>query len=145
MQVKEIMTHGIDFLDRLDTVQKAAQKMLRDNIGALPVFDSNFLVGIVTDRDITLRSSSFGKDPMKTRVCDIMTPEVFVCDQNDTIEEAALIMENRQVRRLLVTNEQKHIVGMVSLTDLAKGFNKELAAEVLKKVSSPAHPEWLTH
>ena len=142
MLVKEIMTRGIDFLERTETVQNAARKMRHDNVGALPVFDSNFLVGIVTDRDITIRSTAEGKDPRKTKVSEIMTSEVFLCSQNIPIEEAAAIMEQKQVRRLLVRNEEGHLIGIISLTDLAKGFNKELAAEVLTKISTPAHPEW---
>ena len=142
MLVKEIMTHGINFISRTDTVQTAAQKMRDDNIGALPVFDSNFLVGIITDRDITIRCTAKALNASRLRVHEIMTSEVFSCSQNDSIEKAASIMEKNQVRRLLVINDEGHMVGMVSLADLGKGFNKELAAEVLLKITTPAHLEW---
>jgi CBS domain-containing protein len=142
MKVKEIMTRGIDFIDRLETVKNAARKMANDNVGALPVFDSNYLVGIITDRDIVIRTIATGNNPSTTRVSEIMTSEVFWCNQNIEIEDAAAIMETKQVRRLLVKNESGHLIGMVSLTDLAKGFNKELAAEVLLKIATPAHPQW---
>ena len=71
-----------------------------------------------------------------------MTAEVFFCSQNAPIEDAASIMEANQIRRLLVKNENGHIIGIVSLTDLARGFNKELASEVLVKIATPAHPQW---
>lgn len=142
MLVKEIMTHRLDFIERTDTVQEAALKMKFDNVGALPVFDSNYLVGIITDRDIAIRCTAAAKDSSKTKVSEIMTENVFFCVEDCSIEQAAEIMEKNQVRRLIVKNSEGHVTGMVSLTDLAKGFNKELASEVLQKISTPAHPEW---
>lgn len=143
MQVKEIMTRKIDFINRTDSIQDAAQKMRDDNVGALPVFDSNYLVGMLTDRDITIRSTAYGKEPSKTRVYEIMSTEVYFCSETFSIEEAAALMEKKQVRRLLVKNVDGHVTGMISLTDLARGFNRELAAQVLSKISTPAHPQWL--
>jgi CBS domain-containing protein len=143
MFVKDIMTHRVDFINRTDTIQEAAQKMRDDNVGALPVFDSNYLVGMLTDRDITIRSTASGKDPLKTRVYEIMTSEVYFCSEKFSIEEAAALMEKKQVRRLLVKNADGHVTGMISLTDLARGFNRELAAQVLSKISTPAKPQWL--
>jgi CBS domain-containing protein len=142
MLVKDIMTHRVDFVNRTDTIQEAAQKMRDDNVGALPVFDSNYLVGMLTDRDITIRSTASGKDPSKTSVYEVMTTEVYSCSEEFTIEEAAALMEKKQVRRLLVKNADGHVTGMISLTDLARGFKRELAAQVLSKISTPAHPQW---
>ncbi len=142
MLVREVMSRRVDFVSRTDTVQEAAQKMRSDNVGILPVFDGNFAVGVVTDRDMTLRVVAEGLRPDTTRVFKIMTPDVFFCHDSDTVSTAAQIMEEKQVRRLLVKNEEDHVVGVISLADLAKSHVKDLTAEVLRKITAPAHPDW---
>ena len=142
MLVEQIMTHGVDFIDRTATVQEAAQKMSGDNVGILPVFDGNFLVGVVTDRDITVRLVAKGLDPAHTSVSQIMTHDIYFCRSSDTISKAAQIMEEKQVRRLLVKDEYGHLTGIVSLADLARAADENLTAEVLRRVTTPAHPRW---
>lgn len=142
MLVRDVMSRKVDFLNRTDTVQEAAQKMRTDNVGALPVFDGNFAVGMLTDRDITLRSVAQGINPAKTKVFEIMTPEVFFCRDSDTLRSAADIMEEKLVRRLLVRNADDHVIGVLSLADLAKSHAKDLTAEVLRKITAPARPRW---
>ncbi|MFP4164592.1 MAG: CBS domain-containing protein [Chitinispirillaceae bacterium] len=142
MFVREVMSRRVDFVDRSDTVQEAAQKMGRDNVGLLAVFDGNFAVGIVTDRDITLRVVARGLNPMRTRVHEIMSEDICFCSDTDTLETAAFIMEKKQVRRLLVENADNHVVGVISLADLAKCRADELVSEVLNKITLPAHPRW---
>ncbi|MFW6244858.1 MAG: CBS domain-containing protein [Fibrobacterota bacterium] len=142
MFVREIMSHKVDFVDRSDTVQEAAQKMDRDNVGLLAVFDGNFAVGVITDRDITLRSVAKGLNPSRTRVHQIMSERIYFCHDTDTLKTAALIMEQKQVRRLLVKNAQDHVTGVISLADLAKSHAKDLASDVLRKITAPAHPRW---
>ncbi|MDG5813928.1 CBS domain-containing protein [Chitinispirillales bacterium ANBcel5] len=141
MRVEEIMTHGVDFANRTDSVQEVAKKMQKDNVGALPVFDGNFAVGIITDRDIAVRLVAKGLDSTKTSVSQIMTRDVYFCSINDTVEEAAKIMETKQVRRLLVKNEYDHVTGLVSIADIARA-DGALTARILLKVTTPAQPSW---
>lgn len=141
MKVNEVMTYGVDFLQPSDTVRYAAGKMREKNEGMLPVFEGDKPVGLVTDRDITIRAIAEGKDPGTTRVSDVMTPEVYFCTEDMDLEQAAHIMEYKKVRRLLVKDEQKHVTGILSLGDIATSTPKEFAGEVLKEVVGVAYPE----
>ena len=106
----------------------------------LPVCDGDRLVGVITDRDITVRSVAQGHDPKTARVQEVMTPEVIYCFDDEDVKEAAKKMEEKQVRRLPVLNREKRLVGIVSLGDLAVRTGKEkLAGEVLERVSEPGH------
>jgi len=111
------------------------------DVGPLPICDGERLVGMVTDRDITVRATAQGRDPNTTRVRDVMTEEVFYCFEDQEIEDAAEIMERAQIRRLVVLNRDKRLVGIVSLGDLAvETGDEELSGEVVRHVSEPAEP-----
>jgi CBS domain-containing protein len=143
MNVNEIITHDAEVI-RPDTVLvEAAQKMNALDIGMLPVCDGDRLVGMVTDRDITVRGVAQGYDPKTARVRDVMTPEVIYCFEDEDVKEVARKMEDAQVRRLPVLNRNKRLVGIVSLGDLALRTGKEkLAGEILGRVSEPGHPRF---
>jgi len=124
------------------TLAEAAEKMKSLDVGPLPVCDGDRLQGMVTDRDITVRATAQGRDPNTTRVRDVMTAEVFYCFDDQSIEEAAEIMERAQIRRLVVLNRDKRLAGIVSLGDLAVDTGEEeLTGEVLEGVSQPAQPK----
>jgi len=109
------------------------------NVGSVPVCDHDRLVGVITDRDITIRGTAAGSDPRKTRVADLMTPEVIYCYDDQGLSEVAKLMEERQVRRILVLSRDKRLVGIVSLGDVAvKSGDERLSGEVLEQVSEPA-------
>jgi CBS domain-containing protein len=100
---------------------------------------------MLTDRDITVRATAAGHDPKTTPVHDVMTPEVVYCYDDEDVQAAAWLMEERQIRRLLVLNRDKRLVGIVSLGDLAVHTGEEALAdeelsEVLAEVSLPAEP-----
>lgn len=135
MKVHEIMTRGAEFITADKTIEQAAVKMKKSGIGDMPVVDGGEAVGMLTDRDITLRIVAEGLDPQTTYVTDAMTDEVFACKENDDIETAARLMGDRRVRRLLVMTDGRKLSGIVSLGDLAKSVDKELVGEVLKKIS----------
>jgi CBS domain-containing protein len=123
----------------------AAEKMKQLDVGPLPVCDGERLVGMITDRDITVRATAAGRDPKTTKVRDVMTEEVFYCFEDQDLQDAAEMMERAQIRRLLILNRDKRLVGIVSLGDLAVHTGpEELAdeelAEVLEEVSAPAEP-----
>ena len=99
------------------------------------------MVGMVTDRDITVRGVAQGCDPRTARVREVMTPDVIYCFDDEDVNEVAKKMEEKQVRRLPVLNRNKRLVGIVSLGDLAvRGGREKLAGEILGRVSEPGHP-----
>ena len=141
MKVNEIITHDPEVIRPETALIEAAQKMKSLDIGMLPICDGDRLVGVITDRDITVRGVAQGYDPKTARVQEVMTPEVIYCFDDEDVKEAAKKMEEKQVRRLPVLNREKRLVGIVSLGDLAVRTGKEkLAGEVLERVSEPGHP-----
>lgn len=140
MKVNEIITHDPEVIRPETALIEAAQKMKSLDIGMLPVCDGDRLVGVITDRDITVRGVAQGYDPKTARVQEVMTPEVIYCFDDEDVKEAAEKMEEKQVRRLPVLNREKRLVGIVSLGDLAVRTGKEtLAGVVLERVSEPGH------
>lgn len=144
MKLKEFVNARVETVDPGDTLQHAAEKMGELDIGSLPVCDNGHLIGIITDRDITIRAVAKGSDPAMMTVREIMTPEVLSCFEDDEVEEAARIMQKNQVRRLMVLNEANELVGITSLGELATVTgNSLLAGETLESVSeeSPSRQE----
>src|SRR5689334_9391846 len=119
MQVREIMTPRIEVIYSDATLQEAAKKMSQLNVGLLPVCQSDLLLGMITDRDITVRATAAGCDPNTTKVRDAMTPDVVYCFEDQDVNTAIQIMDRRQIRRVLVVNRNKQLAGIVSLGDLA--------------------------
>ena len=141
MQISDIMTTGIEMIRSDDSVTHAAKKMRSLNVGALPVQTENMIVGIISKKDIVYRCVAEGTDPMSTETSDIMTKELATCWEDDSIEDAAQVMEDRQLHRLLVMNTDNEPIGMVSLSDIAvKAASEHLAWEVLERISEPASP-----
>ena len=141
MLVKDVMTKGAECVRPDETLQEAARKMKSLDVGPLPVCDNDRLVGMVTDRDITVRATAEGETPADVRVRDVMTPEVIYCFEDALVGDAALLMQQKQVRRLLVLNRDKRLVGIVSLGDLAvETGDEQLAGGTLEGVSEPNRP-----
>jgi CBS domain-containing protein len=142
MLVREIMTRHVECVRPDTTLQEAARKMRDLDVGPLPVCgDGDRLVGILTDRDITVRATAEGRDPTKTAVKEAMTPEVvYVFDDQDA-RDAADTMAAHQIRRVLVLDRDKKLAGIVSLADLAVDAGKEeRPSQTLREVSEPAEP-----
>ena len=118
-KVGEIMTRSVAVVQQDDTLQHAAQKMKTLNVGSLPVCDGDAMVGVVTDRDITVRGVAAGMVPQESRVSSVMTADMHWCSESDTVQQAMELMGEAQVRRLAVLDENRKIVGVVSLGDLA--------------------------
>jgi len=136
MQIKEIMTPNVEYIHPETTIREAASKMKSLDIGILPIEENDRLVGMITDRDIVIRSCAEGHDPKTHNVSEVMTKKVVYCFEDDTIEHVADVMEKHQIRRLIILNHDKRLVGICSLGDLALATpNIELAGEVLEKVS----------
>jgi len=139
MKVSEIMSTPIEEIMDNDTVIRAARKMRDIDVGVLPVkSEGNVLVGILTDRDIVIRGLAEELDPEKTPVSDIMTSGVISCPAEQTAEDAATVMTDAKVRRLVVVDEQDNVVGIISLGDVAvKGTGRETAGAAIDKISQP--------
>ena len=138
MRLSNIMSGSIETIPPGASLAEAARKMASQDIGSLPVCaDPRKVVGIITDRDITVRAVARGLDPNATKVQEVMTRDVLACPADSEIEAACELMEKRQVRRLLVTGDDQTPVGIVSLGDIALCLREVQAGEVLKKVSEP--------
>jgi CBS domain-containing protein len=140
--LKEIMTRDVEVIHPNATLEEAAGKMDALNVGPLPVCDGDRLIGVLTDRDITVRSTAAGEDPKSTRVRDVMTGEVVYCFEDQDVHEAARLMDEKQIRRLVILNRAKKLVGIVSLGDLAvETGDDRLSGDVLEGVSTPSEPD----
>jgi CBS domain-containing protein len=117
--LSEIMTRDVQVVRPGATVQEAAQTMRQLDVGALPVCDGKKLLGMLTDRDIAVRSTAQGQDPKATKVSDVMSPEVAWCFEDTSVEDVARTMEAKQLRRIPVVDRNKELVGIVALADLA--------------------------
>ncbi len=138
MRLSNIMTGAIQTVAPGASLAEAARKMASQDIGSLPVCSGERkVVGIITDRDITVRAVARGLDPNQTRVQDVMTREVLSCRADSAVETACELMESRQVRRIVVIDDQDAPIGIVSLGDLALSLRENQSGEVLKKVSEP--------
>lgn len=140
MKVKDIMTKNVASLNPEDTVEHAAQLMKEYNIGSLPVCNEEKVIGIITDRDIAIRSSAEGENVQKQTVRDIMTSNPVTIKSDIDVQDAARIMSERQIRRLLVV-ESNNLVGVLSLGDVSVEPNSnETAGEALSNISEPSTP-----
>ena len=142
MQLKDIMTRDPVVLPPDATLKEAAQRMRDLDSGVMPVGEDDQLLGMLTDRDITVRATAEGKDPNGTPVREVMTPEVVYCFEDDDVREAARKMEEHQVRRLIVLTRDKRLAGIVALGDIAvHAPSDQLAGEITEAVSEPADVE----
>jgi CBS domain-containing protein len=135
------MTRNVECVKPDDTIQTAARKMRDLDVGPMPICDHDRLAGMVTDRDITVRAVAEGRDPTSCHVSEVMTPDVVYCFEDQDVADAADTMAARQIRRLLVLNRDKRLVGIVSLGDLAvDAGDRKQSGQVLQEVSEPAQP-----
>ena len=118
MKISDCMTAKVQLVTSTQTIQEAAQLMIRLDAGALPVGEDDRLVGMVTDRDIAIRAIGEGKGP-ETPVHEVMSSDVRYCFEDETVEHVARNMGAIQVRRLPVLNRHKRLVGIVTLGDIA--------------------------
>ena len=137
MNVGEIMTLEVEYVGPRDNVQRAAELMRDLDVGMVPVVDGDAVAGIVTDRDIAVRCVAEGRELSDTSVSDIMSREVVYVYEDQDASEAARVMEDRQIRRLVVLGSGNRLVGVVSLGDLARAVPAR-AEPVLEEVSRPA-------
>ncbi|MFW5774873.1 MAG: CBS domain-containing protein [Chitinivibrionales bacterium] len=140
MNVRDCMTPNAEGIQSTATVKQAAHLMANLDVGVLPVFEGNRDSGIITDRDIVIRTIAGDLNPSNTSVGEVMSKDVLSCREDDSLETAAKIMENNRVRRLLVKDSSGLVTGVISLGDIAVRGQKAIGEEILQKVSQPSEP-----
>ncbi len=140
-QVAEVMTRGVRALSPSDNLQRAAQAMDELNVGAIPVCENERVVGVVTDRDITLRGVAQGCAPDRTPLRLVMSQDVETCYEDDDLEDVTEKMQNAQIRRVPVLDRSNHLIGMLSLGDVASKADEDEAGETLSDISEPSEPD----
>lgn len=139
MKVADCMTLDVRLARPTQTLQEVAQTMADIDAGVLPVADGDRLVGIITDRDITIRAVAQGRAP-DSLVKDVMTTEVLYTYDDEDVHDVLRNMAHVKVRRLPVVNRDKRLVGIVSLTDMCTGGGRPPAGDALHDIAQPGGP-----
>jgi CBS domain-containing protein len=136
--LKDVMSRDVKVIGPEMTIREAARMMCDGNFGMMPVGDSDRMIGAISDRDIAIRAVAEGKDA-GTTVREIMSASIRWAYDDDTVEHAAKLMSEHQVRRLPVVDHGNRLVGIVALGDFAVDSSEiQPAAEALSKISEPA-------
>ena len=136
--LKDVMSSDVKVISPDMTITEAARQMRDGDFGMMPVGENDRMIGTVSDRDIAIRAVAEGKGP-GTKVREIMTEGIFWAFDDDTVEHAAKLMSEHQVRRLPVVNHDKRLVGIVALGDFAVDKSEiQPAAKALAKISEPS-------
>lgn len=138
--IAEVMTRDVECIRPSDTLQRAAQRMDELNVGALPVCEGDSLLGMITDRDITVRATAAGMSPNDTQVGEVMSEQTRWCSESQTVEAVMAQMGEVQIRRLPVLDAQGRLTGIVSLGDLAVRQDGHIDT-ALRRISSPSVPD----
>lgn len=139
--ISEIMTRDVMTVSPQDSIRRAAQLMDELNVGAIPVCDGDRLIGMVTDRDITVRATSAGEPPEQTMVRDVMSVGVKTCFEDQPVDDVMGQMRDVQIRRLpVLDHETQSLIGIVSLGDVATKHSAEVD-RTLDEISRPAEPD----
>ena len=136
MKLKDIMSTEVEIVRPDASIQNAAEKMRSLDVGALPVCDGRRLIGMITDRDITIRATAAGRDPKTTLVRDCLSSEPVYGFEDQDLEDAQTLMEQKQIRRLPVMSRDKELVGIVALGDLAAKVAAAMVGQATQAISS---------
>lgn len=139
MKVKDLMSRNAASVSPDTSLEEVARMMKEMNIGSVPVVESGRVVGIVTDRDIIIRELAMGKNPVTTRVGDVMTYGISTASPEMDIHDAVKLMSDKQIRRLPVVDNDR-LVGMIAIGDMAvRSKLEDDAGEALSDISKPSH------
>ena len=137
-KLKDLMSRDVKVISPDMSIREAASQMRDGDFGMLPVGENDRMIGTITDRDIAIRAVAEGKDT-GTKVRDVMSDGISWAYEDDSVEAAARIMSERQVRRLPVVDRDKRLVGIVALGDFAVESSEiRPAAEALSEISKPS-------
>ncbi len=135
MKVREVMSPYVETARPNQFVNELAERMQKQRVGYFPVCDRHRLVGIITDRDIVCRIVAEGRDASATKLAEIMTKGVAYCFDDDDLTSAVMLMEQNRIRRIPVVDHREHLVGILSLTDIARHAPQQLTTKVLESIS----------
>lgn len=135
-KVSEIMSTDVQVVEPQQSLQRAARLMQQREVGALPVCDGERLLGMLTDRDITIRGVAEGLDGDKACVADVMSEGIAWCTADQSVEDIMKVMANKQIRRIPVVDAQHRLVGIVAVADLARR-QKSPIDETMREISGP--------
>ncbi len=136
MQVSEIMTRSVATIDADASLEQAAEEMSEMNIGMLPTIEQGRISGVVTDRDIIVRGIAKHRDPARTRVREVMSPNPVTVHDRDSLQQAAQVLSQQKIGRVLVVDDNNRAVGIVSMGDLAlKSQDPGMTGDMLRGVS----------
>lgn len=138
MLVKDVMTTEVEWIAPTLSIKEVARLMKDKNIGCLPVGENDRLIGMITDRDLVHRGLAEGSDPNSTTARQIMSKGITWCFEDQTLDEAGHLMDERQIHHLPVMNREKRLVGIVCLADLALKGAPEVARDVFRLASRDA-------
>jgi len=136
MKVREAMHEGVEWVGPDTPLGELAHKMRDEDIGAIPIGDNDRLIGMVTDRDIVIRGFVDGRDISSLTARDVMTEGIIYCRANEELGDALRIMEDKKIRRLPVIDDNKRMVGILSMGDVSSAASHELAGELCSAVSA---------
>jgi len=136
VKVSSSMHKGVEWASPDTPVKVLANIMREQDIGAVPIGENDRLIGMVTDRDVTVRALANGTDVSALTAKDIMTEGIVWCRDADDVSHAANVMQSKQIRRLPVIDKNKRIVGILSLGDLSHAATERTAAAVTRAVSA---------
>lgn len=137
-KLKDLMSRDVQVISPDGTIKEAAQQMRKGNFGMMPVGESDRMIGTISDRDIAIRAVAEGKDP-STKVREVMSEGIVWAYEEDSVDDAAKLMGDRQIRRLPIVNADKRLVGIVALGDFAVvSADIEVAGEALSEISKPS-------
>ena len=134
-KVSDVMTSNPQTISPSTPILEAARLMRDEDVGPLPIVEGSRLVGILTDRDIVVRTVAEGKDPQSTTVGQIASKQLVTVDPEQGLDEAARLMAKHQVRRLPVCEEDGRLVGIVAQADLALETSEQQAGKVVQEIS----------
>ena len=135
MKVKDAMHEGVTWVGPETPIAELARSMRDEGIGSIPVGENDRLIGMVTDRDLAIKALADGRDPATLTARDVMSGPILYCRTEEDLDDAARLMELKQVRRLPVIDENKRMVGILSLGDIASAGGRELTGEVAQSVA----------
>ena len=139
MKISDAMHIEVDWVSADTSVSEIAKLMAKDDVGAVHVGKNDKLIGMITDRDIALLVMAMGHDPEKTSAEMAMTKDIVFCHTNETVEDAIHLMDQKNIRRLPVLDDNMRLVGMLSLGDISHAVSLELSGELLRAVAEH-HP-----
>jgi CBS domain-containing protein len=134
MKVRDFMHKGVEIMPPETPVAKLAKKMRELDVGAIPIGSNGKLIGMVTDRDITVRGVANGKDISQLTAHDVMTKGVVSCRDTARLRDVVHMMQEKKIRRVPVTDEEEHVIGMVTLGDISAAGR--MTRKVMQAVSA---------